>query len=57
MLVGGTGAPFALNYQAVMIIGEALGADVELIADVLPAFDAAIVAQYAEDRPDEEGEE
>ncbi|VXC63539.1 DUF7697 family protein [Sphingomonas sp. AX6] len=43
------GAPFALDFQAVMTIGEALGVDAEMLADVLPAAEMAIVSQYAGD--------
>jgi hypothetical protein len=42
-----TGKPFALDYAAVMAIGAALGADMEMLADVLPSAEAAIVAQFA----------
>ena len=38
------GTPFALDYGAVMQVGAALGADLALLAEVLPAAEAAIVA-------------
>lgn len=43
------GKPFALDYAAVMAVGAALDADMEMLADVLPAAEAAIVAQFAGD--------
>jgi hypothetical protein len=43
------GKPFALDYTAVMAIGAALGADMEMLADVLPDAEAAIVARFAGD--------
>lgn len=39
--------PFALDFGAVMAVGAALDADVEMLADVLPATEAAIVGQHA----------
>ena len=36
--------PFALDYGAVMAVASARGADAELIAEVLPAAEAAILA-------------
>jgi hypothetical protein len=41
------GKPFALDYAAVMAIGAALGADMEMLADVLPDAEAVIVARFA----------
>ncbi len=49
----GTGRPIALDHGAVMTVGSALGADVELLADVLPAAEAAIISGLNDD---EEGE-
>jgi hypothetical protein len=43
------GKPFALDYAAVMVIGAALGADMEMLADVLPDAEAAIVSRFAGD--------
>jgi hypothetical protein len=43
------GQPFALDFGAVMTMGAALGADSEMLADVLPAAQAAIVASLAPD--------
>lgn len=37
------GRPIALDHGAVMMVGAALGADAELLADVLPAAEAAII--------------
>jgi hypothetical protein len=49
---GGTGQPFALDYGAVMAVGAALGADLEMLADVLPAAEAAIIGNLI-DKVDE----
>ncbi len=35
------GHPFALDFGAVMTMGAALGADAEMLADVMPARPAA----------------
>lgn len=39
--------PFALDYVAVMGMGEALDADRDMLADVMPAAEAAIISQFA----------
>lgn len=49
------GGAFALDYGAVMTVGAALGVEPEMLADVLPAAEAAIVASLA--RSDEGGGE
>ena len=43
------GQPFALDFNAVMAMGAALGANMELLADVLPAAETAIIANLAPD--------
>jgi len=43
------GQPFALDFNAVMAMGTALGADIELLADVLPAAEAAIISNMVPD--------
>ena len=53
MRVGGRGAPFALDYNAVMAMGAAHEADLALLAEVLPAAEAAILSRFADD---EEGD-
>ncbi len=45
------GQPFALDFNAVMTMGAALGADPEMLADVLPAAEAAIIANLTPDGP------
>lgn len=42
--VAGMGQPFALDYGAVMMMGAALGVDAEMLADVLPIAEAAIIS-------------
>jgi hypothetical protein len=51
--IAGVGQPFALDHNAVMMMGAALGADVEMLADVLPSAEAAIIANLISDDPDE----
>jgi hypothetical protein len=46
------GHPFALDFGAVMTMGQALGADPEMLADVMPAAQAAIIAALAPDGDD-----
>ena len=43
------GQPFALDYGAVMIVGAARGANLEMLADVLPAAERAIIAGLSGD--------
>lgn len=43
------GQPFALDFGAIMTMGAALGADLEMLADVLGDVEAAIINQYAGD--------
>lgn len=47
------GKPFALDYGAVMTVGAALGADAEMLADVLPAAEHAIIDSLRSDDADE----
>lgn len=47
--VAGMGKPFALDYAAVMAVGAALGADVTLLAEVLPAAETAILSKFDAD--------
>lgn len=46
--------PFALDYGAVMMMGAALGCDQQLLAEVLPAVECAIVAGLSGDDGEEE---
>lgn len=48
------GTPFALDYNAVLAMAAAHEADAALLAEVLPAAEAAILSRFAED--DEGGE-
>lgn len=38
------GGPFGLDFGAVLMMGAAMGADLELLADVLPDVEAARIA-------------
>lgn len=44
--------PFALDYGAVMMIGQARGVDLDLLAEVLPAAEGAIVGRLTGDGSD-----
>ncbi|WP_294272808.1 hypothetical protein [uncultured Sphingomonas sp.] len=51
MRIAGVGQPFALDHSAVMMMGAALGADAEMLADILPSAEAAIIAHLIPDDP------
>jgi hypothetical protein len=53
--VGGLGTPFALDYGAVMLVGQARGVDIQLLAEILPDAERAILAGGGEPVEDEEG--
>lgn len=40
----GRSVPFAIDFGAVMGMGAALGCDLELLADTLPAMERAVIA-------------
>jgi hypothetical protein len=46
------GGPFGLDMGATLLMGQAMGVDMALLADVLPSVEAAIIAAM-----DDEGEE
>lgn len=50
------GRPFALDYSAVMQVGHARGADLALLADVLPIAEAAIINGLLEEEGGGDGE-
>lgn len=43
------GRPFGLDFGAVMMMGGALGADAEMLADVLPAVEVQIIRRFSDD--------
>jgi hypothetical protein len=47
------GSPFALDMGAVMAVAQARGVDLELLADVLPAAEAAILAGLRDEGEEE----
>ena len=51
------GTPFALDFGAVMAVGQARGIDVEMLADVLPAADRAVIAGLSDSPGGDEGED
>lgn len=57
--IGPQGTPFALDYAAALSLGQAMGADMGLLADVLPGVEGAILKRgvdvegdFAEDSTD-----
>jgi hypothetical protein len=54
--VSANGAPFALDYGAALALGQAMGADMEMLADVLPGAEAAILKRSPADEPAADGE-
>lgn len=47
------GVPVGLDFGAVMAIGGGLGADLELIAEVLPDVEHALLSALAEEADEE----
>ncbi|WP_342249383.1 DUF7697 family protein [Sphingomonas sp. OTU376] len=43
------GQPFALDFGAVISVGSALGADLELLVEVLPDAERSILAALSDD--------
>jgi hypothetical protein len=43
------GTPFALDFGAVMIVAAARGADSEMVADLLPVVETAVLASLSDD--------
>ncbi len=41
--VGGLGTPFALDYGSVMMVGQARGVDLEMLAEIMPDAERAII--------------
>lgn len=56
--VGGMGGagPTGLDMNAALALGEVRGCDMQLLADVLPALERALVARHRRDDDCEEGE-
>lgn len=50
------GRPFALDFGTVMTMGAHLGADLDLLAAVLPDVEDTIIDNLNGDAPDDEGE-
>lgn len=46
--IAGLGTPFALDFGTVLKFGEARGADIEMLADLLPAAERAVIAAIAD---------
>ncbi|MET3692338.1 DUF1799 domain-containing protein [Methylobacterium goesingense] len=45
----GMGSPYALDFTAVLLLADAMGARTALLADVLPSVEAVIVKAYREE--------
>lgn len=43
------GTPYALDFTAVLLLADAMGAGTALLADVLPSVEAVIVKAYREE--------
>lgn len=56
------GVPIGLDHASIMLRGAAVGADTELLAEVLPDFEAVVIAGLTADddgdfsEPDDEAE-
>lgn len=48
-LLVGFGGAYGLNFATMLAMGEALGADLALLAEVLPAVEAARLTGLADD--------
>lgn len=53
----GPGGPYALDYGAVIMMGAAIDADLDLLVDVIDAAEAAILAQFQRDDEGGDGNE
>lgn len=51
-LRAGMGAPYGLDFGAVMALGAAQNADMPLLAQVLPPIERILLDQLTEDQPD-----
>ncbi|WP_449325407.1 DUF7697 family protein [Sphingomonas hylomeconis] len=54
---GAVTRPIGLDYSAVMMIGAARSADLEMLAEILPRVEAAIVNPADEEQPTNCGDE
>lgn len=52
-LRAGMGAPYGLDFSAVLALGEAQNADMHLLAQVLPPIERILLDQLTEDNPDD----
>lgn len=48
----GLGGPYALDYGAILMMADAMGAGTPLLADVLPSVEPVIVKAYRENADD-----
>jgi hypothetical protein len=46
------GTPFALDFGAIMMMGQAQGVDVEMLAAVLPEVEQAVISGIGDDDAD-----
>lgn len=52
-LRAGSGAPYGLDFGAVLALGAAQHADMPLLAQVLPPIERILLDQVTEDTPDD----
>ncbi len=46
------GGPYALDFGSILAMGAAMGADIALLADLLPSVEPVIVKAYREEADD-----
>jgi hypothetical protein len=52
-LRAGMGGPYALDFAAVLAMGQAQGADMALLAALLPTVERILLDQLTEDTPND----
>jgi hypothetical protein len=54
---GMAGVPIGLDFAPIMLLGAGQGADLELLSEVLPDFEAVVLASLSDEAPDDFGNE
>ncbi|WP_370169823.1 DUF7697 family protein [Sphingobium abikonense] len=52
-LRAGMGAPYALDFGAVLSMGTAQGADMTMLAELLPSMERILLDKFSEEAPDD----
>ncbi len=47
------GGPYALDFGAVLSMGTAQGADMSMLAELLPSMERILLDKFSEDAPDD----